>query len=249
MKLIVNADDFGLSSAVNEAIGRAFEMEIIDRATAMANAPFFVPACSLAHAMGIEDRIGVHFNIGEGRAITSEIANTPLFCSNGGIFVYKRNARRVLSRREMDAISQECEGQIRRFREEGLHPTHFDSHHHVHTEWFIFRAVEPVLRRHAFSSVRISYNIGHSSLVHRAYKAAFNAYLKRRGWNVSEFCGDYSNFAKFNAFSSLEDSIAEVVVHPTVSSLGLLIDAISGEELAPQLKDLKSEYQCSNQSC
>jgi hypothetical protein len=73
VKLIVNADDFGLSSAVNEAIMRAFEMGIIDRTSAIANAPYFADACQLAIEKGFENRVGVHFNILEGRAISSKI--------------------------------------------------------------------------------------------------------------------------------------------------------------------------------
>ena len=239
MKLIVNADDFGLSSAVNEAIMRAFEMGIIDRTSAIANAPYFADACQLAIEKGFENRVGVHFNILEGRAISSKIADIHPFHSKGGMFTYQRNAKLFLSRREMEAISAECEDQIRRFHDHGLYPTRFDSHEHVHTEWFIFRAIEPVLRKYGFSSVRISQNIGEFSFGNRAYKGIFNYYLKRRKWNCEAFSGEYRAFVRLKAFSNMTDGAAEVVVHPTLSSRGVVIDAASGEELAPQIKNLR----------
>jgi len=239
MKLTINADDFGLSSAVNDTIIRAFEMGIIDHTSAIANAPLFADACRLAVEKGFENRVGVHFNITEGRAISSKIAEISSFCTKDGIFTYRHNAKLFFSRREMEAIAAECEDQILRFHEQGLHPTHLDSHQHVHTEFFIFRAIEPVLKKYGFSSVRISPNIGNYSLVNRAYKSIFNNYLKRRKLIAEELCGDYFDCLKLDGFSGMEDSGIEILVHPTFSSHGLLIDAVYGEELAPWINKIR----------
>jgi hypothetical protein len=58
---------------------------------------------------------------------------------------------------------------------------------------------------------------------------------------------DYSRFSpqvcsgclELDAISSMKDSILEVIVHPNFISHGVLVDALSGEKLAHQLKKLK----------
>jgi chitin disaccharide deacetylase len=249
VKLIINADDFGCSSVVNDAITRAFKMRLIDRATAIANGQFFAEACQLAHSNGFEDRIGIHFNITNGQPINFQMAQTPLFCSNSGGFIYQRNNKKFLSKSEMSAVLVECEDQIRRFHQQGLYPTHFDSHQHVHTEWFIFRAIESVLRKYGFLSVRISQNIGEFSFKKRVYKEFFNYYLKRRKWNCEDFSGDYFNLIRLKTFSKMTDAVVEAMVHPTLNSRGVVIDALSGEELAPQIKNLRGLGQSYGQTC
>ena len=248
MKLIVNADDFGLSSTVNDAIVRAFEMGIIERATAIANAPFFAEACQLARDHDFHNRIGIHFNITEGLPISAQMVQVPLFCSPGGRLIFQRNTRTFFSTREMNAILAECECQIIRFHKHGLHPTHLDSHHHVHTEWSVFRTIEPLLRKHGFSSVRVSRNIGTCSVPKKAYKKIFNSYLKRSGWTSAEYFGDYTDLLNCGTSKLPDNSVVEVMVHPTSNSNGVLIDAISEQELAPKIDELRQMSHCSGLS-
>jgi predicted glycoside hydrolase/deacetylase ChbG (UPF0249 family) len=243
MNLIVHADDFGLSSSINDAIAQAFELGLIDRTSAIVNGPMFGEACQLAQEKGFNDRVGFHFNISECKAMSSEISRIRSFCAKDNILSYQRNTKHFLSKDEMNAVASECERQIHSYHSQGLSLIHFDSHEHVHTEWFIFRALEPVLRRNGFSSVRVSQNIGEFSFKNRAYKSIFNYYLKRRGWNSEKFCGSYREFLKLDAFSNMKDADVEVVVHPTLSPKGLLVDAVYGEELVPPLKKLRDLVQ------
>ena len=55
-RLIVNADDFGLSPSVNEAVVRAHRDGILTSASLMVNAPGFAEAVELARA---NPRLGV----------------------------------------------------------------------------------------------------------------------------------------------------------------------------------------------
>jgi chitin disaccharide deacetylase len=214
----------------------AFKQRFISRTTAIANAPFFAESCIIAHANGMQDHIGVHFNITDGLALSSAIAETPCFCKKGGVFTYKRNTARFLTRSEMSAVRSECEYQIRTFHEHNLHPTHLDSHHHVHTEWSIFRAIEPVLRENHFSSARISANLTRSSFVKGAYKGLFNSYLRMKKWASTDYFCDISELAGLADGSSAKDAVVEIMTHPDFNSEGVLVDALSGEELGPQIE-------------
>jgi chitin disaccharide deacetylase len=241
MSLIISADDFGLTPEVNKAIIRAFKLGIINRATAIANAPFFTEACELAHANGYENNIGVHFNITEEKAINPQMSRTPLFCSNSGSFIYHRNKKMILNQFEMKAVSAECEGQILKFYEQKLHPTHLDSHRHIHTEWFIFKAIEPVIRKHGFSSVRMADNILNSSVPKKIYKNLFNTYLKRRHWLSTSYFGDISDIIRCKASAFRNNSVIEVMVHPAIGPGNTLIDALSGKEIESLIEILRNE--------
>jgi chitin disaccharide deacetylase len=240
LKLIITADDYGITPSVNVAIAHSIRLGMIDRTTALANAPFFADACELAFANNYENRIGIHFNLTSGMALSPLMAVMPGFCRNGA-FVYKRNTRRYISRIEKEAVADECERQIKSFYAMGLHPTHLDSHHHVHTEWFIFQAIEPVLKHYGFTSVRISKNIGHSSFARHAYKTIFNRYLKRCRLDAADYFGDYTEIIAHRLMLMADpESIVEVMTHPVFSSEGVLVDAISGESLELSLCSLKA---------
>jgi chitin disaccharide deacetylase len=249
MSLIISADDFGLTPEVNKAIIQAFKLGIINRATAIANAPFFSEACELAHANGYENNIGVHFNITEGKAINPQISRTPLFCSNSGSFIYRRNKKMILTQFEMNAVSAECEDQILKFNEQRLHPTHLDSHHHIHTEWFIFKAIEPVIRKHGFSSVRMADNIVNSSVPKKIYKRLFNSYLKKRHWLSTSHFGDISDIIKCKASVFRNNSAIEVMVHPTIGAGNILIDALSGKEIESLIEILRNDKFMKTEGC
>jgi predicted glycoside hydrolase/deacetylase ChbG (UPF0249 family) len=203
-------------------------------------APLFWTLVDL-HLNGLEDHVGIHFNLTEGRAQSPEMSNTPRFCSQDAQFIHRRNSKLLLSRLEMNAVSAECEAQIGRFHEQGLYPTHLDSHHHVHTEWSIFRALEPILKKCEISSVRMSYNFGKYSLLVSIYKRAFNNYLRRRKWILTEYFCDYSEVISQQVISLNGHSI-EAMVHPVMSASGSIVDALSEQELVPQLTRIRNMY-------
>ncbi|MBN1398751.1 MAG: ChbG/HpnK family deacetylase [Bacteroidetes bacterium] len=239
MKITINADDLGCSRETNAAIIQGLKTGIIDRTTAMANAPFFEEACQLIHDNGFEDRVGIHFNISTGIPLGARITRSLLFCSEEGEFKYRRNNKIFLSREEMNIISAECESQILKFHKYGLKPDHFDSHKHVHTEFFIFRAVEPILKKYKFSSVRILDNVVVCSTAKKAYKTIFNAYLRAK-WKTTDYFSEYSVILNNKALISKNDSIIEAMVHPTFNSKGIMIDALTGKEIILNLQELKS---------
>lgn len=49
-RIIVNADDFGMSSQINHAIVEAFQKNLISSTTMMANMPAFDEACCMRSA-------------------------------------------------------------------------------------------------------------------------------------------------------------------------------------------------------
>ena len=75
-RLIVNADDFGMSRSVNRGVIRAHAEGIVTSTTLLANGASFDDAVALAHAHpGI--RVGVHLNVVEGRPLASLRRSSP----------------------------------------------------------------------------------------------------------------------------------------------------------------------------
>jgi hypothetical protein len=72
-RVIVNADDFGLSACDNAVILGAFQAGVISSTTAMANMPAFEAACSMARHPLLEGRVGLHFNLTAGRPLSRRI--------------------------------------------------------------------------------------------------------------------------------------------------------------------------------
>ena len=80
--LIINADDLGLSESVNDAIIYCLKNEYIDRATLMVNMPGTQDAINKIISNSLQDKIGLHINLTEGRPLTTKIINTE-FCEDG----------------------------------------------------------------------------------------------------------------------------------------------------------------------
>jgi hypothetical protein len=71
--LIINADDFGLSTSVNRAVVASLQASLCSSTTIMANQPAFLEACQLAHDHRLFDRVGVHLVLTEGSPLTEAI--------------------------------------------------------------------------------------------------------------------------------------------------------------------------------
>jgi predicted glycoside hydrolase/deacetylase ChbG (UPF0249 family) len=114
--LIVNADDLGLSPAVNAGIAAAHERGIVTSASLMVRKPAAPEAVALARQLR-SLAIGLHIDIGQ--------------------WDYEAGEWKVAYERcppdDAVAVERECRGQLAAFRElTGRDPTHLDSHQHTH---------------------------------------------------------------------------------------------------------------------
>jgi len=141
-RLIVNADDFGLTAGVNRAIVEGNRSGIVTSATLMANAKASDAAIDLAEAQrGL--RTGCHVVLIDGVPLTPNLPTltdgSPRFRSSLKQFAFAA-VRGQIAR---DEIQQEVEAQIRKLQSHGIILTHLDSHKHTHMFPHILR---PLLR-------------------------------------------------------------------------------------------------------
>ena len=135
MKLILNADDFGLSHSINRGIVEGLRQGLVSSATIMMNTPFTDEAIELARKLKLKN-IGIHLNLTYGfsvlpsNEVSSLVDETGRFhyvCMLGYYTQY------------MDA-KKELRAQIEKFLKSGLVPTHLDYHHYFHEVPSIFKA-------------------------------------------------------------------------------------------------------------
>jgi hypothetical protein len=123
-RLIVNADDFGLTRGVSEGILAAHRHGIVTSTTMIVNRP---------NEPDLRDRLrdsglgtGLHLNLTLGAPLTRARSLTGL----DGQFV--RDPRRAAAQADPRDVEREVEAQIDTFENLlGRLPTHLDTHHHV----------------------------------------------------------------------------------------------------------------------
>jgi len=114
--LVVNADDFGLSSGVNRGIATAHEQGIVTSASLMACGAAAMEAADYAHSHPTLS-VGLHFDLGEWAFRGGEwVAVSPIVPSD-----------------DVSAVRSALEHQLQAFRHlMKREPTHIDSHQHAH---------------------------------------------------------------------------------------------------------------------
>lgn len=131
-RLIVNADDFGLTTGVNRGIIECHRTGTVTSTTLMVNARASRDAAALA-AGNPSLGVGLHLNLTSGKPVSLPGAVPSLVDDDGCFPGYKRAVIRLTTgaarRRELEA---EVAAQIKKCTSLGVAPTHMDSHRHLH---------------------------------------------------------------------------------------------------------------------
>jgi predicted glycoside hydrolase/deacetylase ChbG (UPF0249 family) len=123
-RLIVNADDFGLTRGVSGGILAAHRHGIVTSTTVLVTSAIDAELAARARDSGLG--LGLHVNLTFGRPLTRAAS----LVDASGRFV--RDAHRAAARAEVRDVAAEVDAQIARFVELVRRvPTHLDTHHHV----------------------------------------------------------------------------------------------------------------------
>jgi chitin disaccharide deacetylase len=147
-QLIVNADDFGLTTGVNRGILRAFKDGIVTSASLLVTGSAFEDAVALAR-LNPELEVGLHLALVEERAVLGGEALPTLVDETGRL---PRTSgeffrRAFLGRINWDEVEREIAAQIARFQKTGLRFSHLNSHQHLHMFPPVFQIVRRLTRR------------------------------------------------------------------------------------------------------
>jgi predicted glycoside hydrolase/deacetylase ChbG (UPF0249 family) len=131
IRLVVNADDFGISTRINEGIVRAHCEGIVTATSLMAVGLAFADAVACCRSVPTLD-VGVHLTLVAEQPLlpgrTSLVGDDGRFPEGAGALLSRWLQGRI---RSAD-VRAEWSAQIERVLDHGIRVTHLDSHQHVH---------------------------------------------------------------------------------------------------------------------
>jgi predicted glycoside hydrolase/deacetylase ChbG (UPF0249 family) len=152
-RLIINADDFGLTPGINRAIAELHQARVLTSTTLMATGPALDDAVAIARAnptLGV----GCHIVLTDGVPASPPQSIPTLLGPDGKTFRPSLiDFIQALLRGKIreEEIEREALAQIEKLQRAGIHVTHLDSHKHTH----LFPAViRPLLRIAGRCSIR-----------------------------------------------------------------------------------------------
>ena len=138
MKVIFNADDFGLTRGVNNGIVKAHRQGVVHSTTMMVGMDAEQHALELARH-NPDLKIGVHLRFTAGVPITKH----PNLTNGRAHFI---NYDELWSKQDFETqvVYDEAKAQVEHFLSLGLELSHLDSHHHAHTHPQILPVIKEV---------------------------------------------------------------------------------------------------------
>lgn len=143
MKVIFNADDFGLTEGVNNGIVKAHLEGVVKSTTMLVGMAAEQHAVSLAKNLPTL-KVGLHLRFTLGQPLTSH----PCLTDENGHFP-KYQAFWETQAFDAHAVYEECIAQVEHFLGLGLKLSHIDSHHHAHVHPSLLPIVREVAEKYS----------------------------------------------------------------------------------------------------
>ena len=222
-KIIINADDFGMTESCTNAIYEAILKGLATDTTMVANGAYVEPAIEMAQEEHLRNKVGIHFNLTNGSPMTTDILSCSRIVQDGFFLNKGEELKRLrLTSHEKKAIYTELTAQIEFLQGKNIKLTHADSHHHVHNSPDILKIALKVCREHKINKIRILRNVNISNPIKAVAKTCLNLDIKK----IHRFAGtDY--FGSLDDYQSIHEvhrGIYEIMIHPDYDSAGALID-------------------------
>ena len=155
-RLILNADDFGLTTGVNRAIAELHQSNALTSATLMATGNAFEDAVAIAHAH-LTLGVGCHIVLTDGVPVSPPDTIPTLIGPDGknlrpSLLDFVQALLRGIVRSE--DIEREAFAQIQKLQRAGIHITHIDTHKHTHLFPAVSRPLLNVLERTGIPAIR-----------------------------------------------------------------------------------------------
>lgn len=255
-QVIVSADDFGLSEAVNEAVVRAHRDGILTAASLMVAGPAAADAVRRARALpGL--RVGLHLVAIEGPAVLPPAAIPDLVGTDGRFpsDQLRLGLRYAFHPRVRRQLAAEIAAQFAAFAATGLNLDHADAHKHMHLHPTVGRLMIAEGRRHGLRALRVPAEPpsvlmaagGRPGLGDRAlflWSRLLRAQARRAGLAVADACFGLAWSGHMTAdrlaalFPLLPSGVSEVYSHPAVTRDAALVALMPDYEPEAELAAL-----------
>jgi chitin disaccharide deacetylase len=155
-RLILNADDFGLTPGINRAIAELHSAGALTSATLMANGPAFDDAIRIAHAQPTLG-IGCHIVLTDGIPLSPPDTIPTLLGPDRRSFRASLTdffAAVLIGKVSATDIAREALAQITCIQQQGISITHIDTHKHTHILPRVARPLLDVAERAGIPAIR-----------------------------------------------------------------------------------------------
>ena len=156
-ELIINADDFGLSSGANRGIVKGWQQGILTGASLMVGGAAFKEAVALA-AENPGLQVGLHLTLVQGRAVLEEQGFPALTdgCGDFGNDPVLAGMRYFFLKPLRKRLYREIEAQIARCLDAGVSLSHVDGHLNIHMHPVVFDILCELMPKYGIRSFRLS---------------------------------------------------------------------------------------------
>lgn len=253
-RLVVNADDFGLSPGVNRAVETAWREGILTQASLMAGGSAFDEAVEIARRNpGLQ--VGLHLTLVQGMPVLPP-ERIPGLVGDDGCFPDNPVAvgmRLFFDRSVRKQVRAEIEAQILKIKETGLPLSHIDGHLNIQMHPTVFELLTELMPCHGISSFRVTRERLGSNLKYDRCRIAGKAverlifgalsghvqpHLERLGVNSAVEVKGLYNSGRITeeyllaALDGLQEGLSELYLHP-----GCLPD----EEISRRMPEYRHE--------
>jgi predicted glycoside hydrolase/deacetylase ChbG (UPF0249 family) len=229
--LIINADDLGHSSSINQAILYCYQNEYINSTSLMTNTDGYKDAVEIIHSNPCIINIGLHVNLIEFKPLTA--FKQKQYLDQNGEWDYQKIHKvfNYFDSTTKSAFIDEIHAQIDKALNDNVRITHLDSHLHIHSLPCFFELFLETAKRYKLKLRLLqSYNEGNYIKYH--YRHYCNNVIINNASNYSDyFVTVNSLFDDNNQLKSGSTGVREVMLHPNFTPEGLLVDTFDDRSL------------------
>jgi hopanoid biosynthesis associated protein HpnK len=261
--LIINADDFGISTAVNRAVAKGWQDGILTSASLMVAGAACDEAVDLARQNpGLQ--VGLHLTLVQGRSVLNH-RGFPSLTDSEGEFPYdplQAGLRMYFLKPLYRQLRSEIEAQIEKFLATGLPLSHIDGHLNIHMHPTVFTVLCQLLPQYGISTFRLSRErLGRELRIapRRPFGKALDAFIFGRLANrclpelqlrsigfAAEVKGLLNSGCITEAYllktlDTLQEGITEIYLHPAETGSPLLPEYRQADELSALLSSRVQE--------
>lgn len=247
LRVIINADDFGVSEEVNEAVVRAYKEGVLTSTSLMVTGAAFDSAVRLAKENpGLA--VGIHLVTVVGKSVLSR-SEIPALVDREGNFSNNPTAaglKYFFSARARRQLRKELSAQFEKFRATNIPLSHIDGHLHLHVHPVIFKAALELGAKYGVRRMRVPFEERRLALefdrtnrlrktIHTLLFGGLARYMKKklkeRGFTFAERVygnlqsGGMSERYFLYALDNLTAETSEIYFHPAVYADEKLLSA------------------------
>jgi len=223
-RLIVNADDFGISTEVNEAVECGHREGVLRAASLMVGAPAADDAIERARRLpGLA--VGLHVVLVNGRSVLPRERIPDLVDERGDFFgdLVRAGFRFFFLPGIRAQLAAEIRAQFERFAQTGLRLDHANAQSHMHVHPTVFRLIVEIGREYGLRAVRIPREpFGGTRTI-----APWLALMRMRAERAGLVCNDYvfgvndagalTEDRVLQILERLPDGVTEIFFHPATA--------------------------------